>query len=438
MGKKIIAAWICLGLVIVSVSYLFTYQEGLRLNLDRIAHAQEALSLIHDLENNLAAAEAAARGYFINREEGQLQQYQEALLEIKGIMEGLTALTRDEPGHQRLLQAAKPLISQRLGLLEKSITLRREKGLEGPEQAALTRQGTRLQIKIRNLLEKMEELEKRGLAPQWAERERRARLWVWGLAFSTYLGFSLLLLMLYFLGREITARTRAEEKLLASQEDLRTLASQLSLAEERERRRIALHLHDQVGQPLALANIKLGELQQSLADAGPSPLKADLDRVSELLEEAIQDTQSLTSRISPPILYELGLEAALEWLTEQVSRQHGLYARFETDHQPLPLDEDVRVLIFQSVNELLVNAVKHARARNLWVSVRRNGPNLGVAVEDDGVGFEVAALGSLGQGRGGFGLFSIRERLRPFGGQLEVESEPGAGTRVTLTVPLKD
>lgn len=247
----------------------------------------------------------------------------------------------------------------------------------------------------------------------------------------------MLSLVIYLLNREINERKRAEGQVAAYQENLRSLASQLSLAEERERRRLAANLHDRIGHTLALANIKLGELQKSAPTIDPNSLVTEFDKVTKLMRQAIHETQSLTFKISPPILYELGLEAALEWLTEQLQEEYGIAASFASDHEPTPLDDDVRILLFQAVSELLVNAVKHAQARNLKVSMQRAGGALKVEVADDGVGFQVPESGVPRQAQGGFGLFSIRERLRPFGGLLEVHSTPGAGARVTLTVPLK-
>jgi signal transduction histidine kinase len=145
----------------------------------------------------------------------------------------------------------------------------------------------------------------------------------------------------------------------------------------------------------------------------------------------------LTFKISPPILYELGLEAALECLADQFSQQHGLLTYFETDRNPKPVDENLKVLLFQAVQELLVNVVKHAQAHSLKISMWRENNLLRLGVEDDGVGFNPLVPGySQGKG-GGFGLFSIKERLRPLGGNLEVKSEPGAGTEVVLSVPLQ-
>jgi signal transduction histidine kinase len=437
MGKTILAAWICLGLVILSTSYLFTYQERLRLNLDRLAHAHATLSLNHDLQNNLADAEAAARGYVITGDEGQLSRYREALREAPENFAGLREITRDAPAQQRLLNSLQPLIQKRLTLLQQSIDLRRQKPPDAPEQAVLARQGAGIQAKIRRILEGLEDLERKALAPGWAKQEKRIKILLWGLALTTYLGFSLLLLVIYLLTRESAERRQAEKKLIASQEDLRALASQLTLAEERERRRLAVHLHDQVGQTLALANIKLGEMQNSTTNQFPQSDQTELGKIGKLLEQAIRDTHSLTFKISSPILYELGLEAALESLVEQVQQEHGLVCRFESDGGPHPLDDDVRVLLYQSVSELLVNVVKHARARNLKVSMRRQAGDLKVEVADDGVGFRPLETGVPRQERGGFGLFSIRERLRPVGGHLEVQSRPGAGARVTLTAPLQ-
>lgn len=212
------------------------------------------------------------------------------------------------------------------------------------------------------------------------------------------------------------------------------MASQLSLAEERERRRIATELHDRIGQTLAICKIKLGALRASASSTG---LSGPLDEIHKLVEEIIQETRSLTFEVSSPILYELGLEAAVEWLAEQIQEKYGLLSHFEDDRQPKPLDDDVSVLLFQAVRELLANVAKHAQARNVKVSIRRDDTNIKITVEDDGNGFDTSDTVSHWSRTEGFGLFSIRERLDYLGGRLEVESEPGHGTWATLAAPLK-
>jgi len=234
--------------------------------------------------------------------------------------------------------------------------------------------------------------------------------------------------------RDITHRKQAEERLLTYQARLRSLASQLSLTEERERRRIAAALHDRVGQTLAISKMKLGALRQL---ASSTELAKPLDEIREFIEEIIRDTKSLTFELSSPILYELGLEAAVEWLAEQTQHRQGILSCFEDDEQPRPLDDDVRVLLFQAVRELLVNVAKHAQAQHVKVTMQRDGSNIRVTVEDDGAGFAPPSTGSQWGRIKGFGLFSIRERLDHVGGHLEIKSEPGHGTRIALVAPLK-
>jgi len=236
------------------------------------------------------------------------------------------------------------------------------------------------------------------------------------------------------LEQEIAERKRAEEEILAYQEKLRSLGSQLQLAEERERRHIATDLHDQIGQTLALCRIKMGSLREAAATPG---LAQSLDEMRAMMETAIAYTRSLTYQLSPPILYELGFEAAVEWLCEDLLERHGVTCRFEIGRQPKPLDDDVRVLLFRAVRELLVNVAKHAQASSAEVSVRRDGQEIRIVVKDDGIGFDASRTVATTHERGGFGLFLYHERLSHLGGRLEVESSPGKGTRVTLVAPLK-
>jgi PAS domain S-box-containing protein len=231
---------------------------------------------------------------------------------------------------------------------------------------------------------------------------------------------------------DITAQKQAEKDIRTYQEQLRSVASELSLTEEQERRRLATDLHDHVGQILALAQIKLGAIRESAAS---TYLVEPMDEVRRLLEQTIQYTRSLSFELSPPILYDLGFEAAVEWLAELVQEQHGITVKVQTDRSPKSMSDEIRVILFQTMRELLVNLAKHANAKNISVFIAREDATLQVKIEEDGLGMGISA--DAANGPFGFGFFSIRERLRYLGGQLEVESEPGWGTRVTLQVPLK-
>ncbi|NIA06720.1 MAG: PAS domain S-box protein [Actinobacteria bacterium] len=228
---------------------------------------------------------------------------------------------------------------------------------------------------------------------------------------------------------------RAEQRLQNDQRQLRGLASELALSEERQRRRIATGLHDVIGQDLALLKMRLEEVKRSTCSA---ELGTTLTEILQTLERTIQSTRSLLFDLSPPVLYELGLEPAVEWLTEKTQIDHGIKTVFEDDCQSKPLEHDVRIGLFQSVRELLVNITKHAQAKNIRVSTRRVGPNIEVQVRDDGLGFDVTQVQARRDLRaGGFGLFKIRERLDYFGGTFQIDSEPGRGTHATLLAPLE-
>jgi PAS domain S-box-containing protein len=229
-----------------------------------------------------------------------------------------------------------------------------------------------------------------------------------------------------------TGRRRAEDDLREHQARLSALSAELLVIEERERRRIATVLHDAIGQNLMLAKLRLGAL------AGGSDVSTvqteRLAAVGQLLDEAIDRTRTLTSEVSPPVLYELGLEAAVRWLAGQARQRHGFRVAVHDDGQPKPLSGTARLVLFDGVRELLANAAKHAGGQGCSVSVARDGDTVRVEVRDCGPGFSAADAEPSG---GGFGLFNLRERLRRIGGHMEISTLPGHGGHVTLVAPIE-
>ncbi|MBN2339686.1 MAG: sensor histidine kinase [Acidobacteria bacterium] len=230
---------------------------------------------------------------------------------------------------------------------------------------------------------------------------------------------------------EVIERKRSERRLAEYQEKLRSLAAELALSEERERRRIAQALHDRIGQVLALVHIRIGALMEAFPDP---KLGRELAAVRELVSESIAETRSLTYDLSPPILYELGFEAALDWLAERMGQQYGVAVEIDADGKGAVLEQQWRAPLFSAVRELLVNVARHSGSTVARVRVRRNGGRIRVSVSDDGVGME-AGTGPKAAPEG-FGLFSIRERLGSMGGEVAIASRRGKGTTVTLSVPV--
>jgi len=229
----------------------------------------------------------------------------------------------------------------------------------------------------------------------------------------------------------------AEEKklLLESQERLRRLASELSLAEERQRRQLSAALHDGIDQNLYAMKAKVTVLG---GHDSPEMRKKMFDEILRLLDQTMADVRGLTFELCPPVLYNAGLEAAIEWLAGESQRRHDFLCTFVDDGQVKPLDNDIRSMVFHAVRELLINAAKHAQPDTVKVSLARDGGNLKAVVEDDGLGFDASAWGMADARNSGFGLFGICQCLAAVGGWSTINSEPGKGTHVEIIVPLSD
>lgn len=231
-------------------------------------------------------------------------------------------------------------------------------------------------------------------------------------------------------------RLRVEQRtveLARTNEQLRAMAAQVGLAEQRERHRLAVGLHDHVGQLLAAAKMKAGAER---AGAGDPAARERLTGLLELMDQAIDATRTLTFELSPPMLYELGLVATLASLVEQVGGQHpDMVCVFRDDQNPKATDQDVEVVFFQIARELINNVLKHARATRMVVETQTQDGALVMSVTDDGAGFDDQVLHEPVVGAGGFGLYSVRERLDHLGGRLEVQTRPGSGTTVRVIAP---
>lgn len=230
---------------------------------------------------------------------------------------------------------------------------------------------------------------------------------------------------------EIGRRKVAEEVLQQRSEQLRLLASELTMAEQRERRRLATILHDDLQQLLVGAKFRLSLMSKIDNES----VKQATAEVQKLIDESIERSRSLTVELSPQILHQGGLVPALQWLAVWMQERHGLVIEFHAADAATPESEDMKILLFQSVRELLFNVVKHARVKTARITVQKVDGRIEVVVSDTGVGFDPQVAlkrGSLG----GFGLFSICQRLELLGGAMGIESAPDRGSRVTLRAPL--
>lgn len=234
------------------------------------------------------------------------------------------------------------------------------------------------------------------------------------------------------------ANTDLERRVQQRTRDVRQLATDLTMAEQRERRRIATLLHDHLQQLLFGLQFKLHLAQDAAGSGeGPAPDSAVgevLSDADEIIAEAVDVTRTLTVDLSPPVLAHEGLETMFEWVGHQFKELHGVDV--DVQGHCIVEQEHLRVLLFQAGRELLFNAVKHSDVDRVQVRVDEVRGECRIHVADEGAGFDPSAVEEEHDVSGGFGLTNIRERLGLVGGWLELAARPGAGTRVTVGVPL--
>jgi PAS domain S-box-containing protein len=244
---------------------------------------------------------------------------------------------------------------------------------------------------------------------------------------------------LLLMSRDITDQVKVEEELLANREKLRSLANRLTVAEEQERRRIARELHDRVIQHMAISKIKIEKFFNTVGCDSTDEPKAE---IVNLLDQVIGDARSVLFEISPPIISLLGFGEAVRWLADRFSTTHQIpcevrLSGVDDTGNGDPIEEEIQIVLFQSIREMLNNIAKYSEADRVDLLVSRKNGNINLRVEDDGVGFDPEETGIRTDTLSGFGLFSIRERVNYFGGEFEIDSAPGQGARLSLTVPVK-
>jgi signal transduction histidine kinase len=211
--------------------------------------------------------------------------------------------------------------------------------------------------------------------------------------------------------------------------------AEVALAEEKERRRIGLGLHDGIGQSLIVTKLTL----QLLGQSTDSVTRKALDDVCGQIDRLLDEVRALSFELSDSVLYEVGFKEAVEaYLIREIQNKHGIVCRLSVSGDFSQLRNETEIVLFRNLRELLVNVVKHADAKNVDVHLTSTGSVLTIEVQDDGIGFEPADSSQTGAGQSHFGLFSVAEQLRFLNGRLEIHSAPSQGTLVRMIAPLRD
>jgi PAS domain S-box-containing protein len=235
------------------------------------------------------------------------------------------------------------------------------------------------------------------------------------------------------LEQRVQDRTRELSQTVAAlnerSEQLHRMAAELTLAEQRERQRLAQILHDGLQQILVGAKFRLASIPRS------QNVPKATSEVTELIDDAIETSRSLTAELSPPILMHCDLFLALEWLARWMRDKYELNINLIAQQKIEAMAQELIILLFQATRELLFNVVKHAGVKDARVEARQMDGQVVLTIDDEGAGFNPNRLAESGRSNG-MGLFGIRERLSYMGGRMEIDSAPGQGSRFKLIVPL--
>jgi two-component system, chemotaxis family, CheB/CheR fusion protein len=227
---------------------------------------------------------------------------------------------------------------------------------------------------------------------------------------------------------DITERKRSEQQ-------VRSVASNLTSSEQVERHRIARILHDDLQQNIFAVKMQLTFLSEAIESNRFEGLQLDLKQLDEWLAKAIATTRQLSVDLSPPILQNEGLAEALIWLAAQMKEQYSLDVNVQSDDGGFSFEEDIRVLVFQSVRELLFNVVKHSGALQADVTIQQVDGKANITISDQGAGFDSDRV--MKDSKVAHGLLRLRDRLYLLGCNLTIESHPNMGTKVTIEAPIK-
>jgi signal transduction histidine kinase len=242
--------------------------------------------------------------------------------------------------------------------------------------------------------------------------------------------------------RQIEERKKAQQALLKSREtlrkserDLRVLTSQLFSIQEAERRRISKELHDGLGQELTVFKMVLNSLQKKLRQ-DQQPLKDECKFLLEYVDKSIENTRRLCKDLGPLLLEELGLAASLEIMFKEVCTTSNVTGNLEIEAMDHSFPRRTLVAIYRILQEALTNSAKHSMATELSLSVTKEAGKLNFVVMDNGMGFDLRSVNARRASQRGMGLFAMAERARMLGASLAIQSEAGAGTKVSFSIPV--
>lgn len=429
-----LAAGVAVGMVLISEGSYWRAKES----MDELGRLGTARSAIQTLHRNMVDAEAGQRGYLLSRKPEYLAPYRDASEEIRETMRVLQMHFKGQADKAQTMQRLNDLVQSKLSEMETTIGLAENGKEEQWHEIFATGIGREKMDQIRTLSSQLLVDETNKVTVGRASIYETLLLNRFGIGAMTLLS----LLAVYYVFQQTLALDRQREehsRALQAERDhlerevtrrtaqLSELARHLQTAREDERNRLARELHDELGALLTAAKLDAARLRSRIAALAPEAVER-LNHLSETLNSGIALKRRIIEDLRPSALSNLGLVAALDILTREFSERSGIAIdkRLET----VSLSPTAELTVYRLVQEALTNITKYAKARHVSVDVSQHDGRVHVAVGDDGVGFEPGATGASSHG-----LFGMRYRVETEGGQLAIDSAPGAGTRIRATLP---
>jgi signal transduction histidine kinase len=432
-----LAAVVAVAMVLISEGSYWRAKDA----MDELGRLGTARTAIQNLHRNMVDAEAGQRGFLISRRAEYLAPYRDASEEIRETMRVLHLHFKEQPAKNETMARLDGLVESKLSEMETTIGLADQGKDEQWQEIFATGIGREKMDQIRTLSAQLLADETNKVTVARAGIYETLLLNRFGIGALTLLS----LLALYLVLRQTMAldrqredyarAVRAERDQLEREVRRRTaqlteLARHLQTAREDERHRLARELHDELGALLTAAKLDAARLRSRIAALAPEAVER-LNHLSETLNSGIALKRRIIEDLRPSALSNLGLVAALDILTREFAERAGIPIEKQLD--TVPLSPAAELTVYRLVQEALTNITKYAKAKRVTVELGAQDGWVRVCVQDDGVGFDPTSTGASSHG-----LFGMRYRVEAEGGQLVIESVPGAGTRIGATLPCSE
>ena len=235
--------------------------------------------------------------------------------------------------------------------------------------------------------------------------------------------------------RDITERVEANKAIKNYQKSLQNLTYEIFLVEEKQRKEIAANIHDHLSQSLVISKMKLQDLREH---ESLNNYLSDIDFISSHITDALENSKKITYDLCPPVLYQLGIIDTMHWLSDKIEEQYKIKVKFTTNIESIKLDDNKLISIYRSVQEIITNSVKHAKASLIHIDFKLGDKGLNILISDDGIGFNTEKKLRNKILNSGFGLFTLKERIHNLKGTVNIISKPTieVGTIVEIFIYL--